>query len=103
MAAYAASVTSEMKRAERITQNLGIFVGTVDISNYNSTLVEIEDITGKFKEVLAVFCSDVESAVNRGFWIAASGAIKLVVASTGSELADDQDAGEVDFVAIGFI
>ena len=46
--AYTATVTSPMKQAERISRNLGVFVGKCDVTSYNSTLAEITDITKHF-------------------------------------------------------
>ena len=48
MAAYAATVTSKMKDAERISRSLGVYAGTVNISNYNAALVEITGISRYF-------------------------------------------------------
>lgn len=49
MAAYASSVTLSTPKAERISRNLGILVGRIDITNYNSTTTEETTITRQFK------------------------------------------------------
>jgi len=54
MAEYSASTTDDLPRTERISENLGIMTGEVDIDNYNTTLAEITSITSKFESVLAV-------------------------------------------------
>ena len=46
--AYVHTVTSPMKHAERISQNLGIYAGKVDVASYHATLVEISGITKHF-------------------------------------------------------
>ena len=59
MAAYAATVTSDLKRAVKIDQvtGIGMFVGKCDITNYNSTRVEITGITGKLRSLIEVLCT----------------------------------------------
>lgn len=47
--AYTATVTSKMKKPERISRSLGVFAGTVNISSYNTTLVAITGITKYFR------------------------------------------------------
>ena len=61
MAAYAETVTALMKRAVKVDQVIGIgmFMGRCDVTNYNSTLVEITDITGKFGTLMEVICSSI--------------------------------------------
>lgn len=49
MAAYASSVTVQTNGAERISRNLGIIIGKIDITNYNSTTTEETNITRYFK------------------------------------------------------
>lgn len=48
MAAYAATVTLDHRRPYKIGNDLRLIRGTVDITNYNTTLAEITDITKKF-------------------------------------------------------
>ena len=105
MAVYAATVSSKMRHATKLLQGgrMAIFAGTVTISNYNQTLVEITAITKKFKSVVAVI-SGASSAGNPMTWVNASGAFKAYVSSTGAEVANDvATVGTVNFVAIGMI
>ncbi len=51
MAVYTASVTSPMKHAERLSRSLGIFVGKVNVTGYNASLVEITGITRYFVDI----------------------------------------------------
>jgi hypothetical protein len=80
MAAYAATVTSPMKDAERISRSLGIYSGTVNISNYNAALVEITGITRYFKTGTGTIVSVVANGPTaNGYdlaWNYASGAFK---------------------------
>ena len=116
MAAYASTVTSTMKRAVKIDQVLGIglFVGEVNITNYNPTLAEITGISKKFKSVLAVVCA----CSDLGYlfeWVDASKSLKVFAPSqikvrTGSTavadattgaLLEDSAAAEGTFRAMG--
>jgi len=111
MAAYAASVVKDTPRVERISRNLGILHGEVNITNYNSTLVEIEDITDYFVRVLTV----VAGISDEGYlfeWVDASGAFKAYMANYDQttaadgpliEASDDTDVGAAHFIAIGQI
>ena len=49
MAAFASAVTITSQGCERISRNLGILTGKIDITNYNTTPTEITDITRYFK------------------------------------------------------
>ena len=106
MAAYAATVTSLMKRAVKVDQitGIGMFAGRCDITNYNSTLAAITAIRDKFKSgtVISVVGGTAEGA-DLVEWVDASNAFKAYVASTGTEVADDVDVGEFDFVAYGLV
>ena len=59
MAAYAATVTSTMKRAVKVDQitGFGMFMGRCDVTNYNQTLAEITDISKKFGTLMEVVVS----------------------------------------------
>ncbi len=56
MAAYAATVASDLRKGLKVDHNVGVgmYYGTVDITNYNTTLVALTDITGKFKQIHSV-------------------------------------------------
>lgn len=49
MADYAASVTSPLGSAERVSRNIGIYTGKFNLSNYNVTLIKQTSITKWFK------------------------------------------------------
>lgn len=108
MAAYAAAVTSKMKRAVKVDQvtGVGMFADRVDITNYNSTLVEITDISKKFKSLISVVAGPAEGG-DWLEWVHASNSFKAYVsnATTGvtEEVANDVDVGEADFIAYGLI
>lgn len=48
MAAYASTTTIDTAKAERISSNLWMLTGICDVTNYNTTLVEIKGITRYF-------------------------------------------------------
>ena len=117
MAAYASAVTSAMRKAEKIGNNLGIFVGKLDVTNYNQTTVEETDITKHFlpsgvsgyaKGILAcLFISSENGYVlgfdkNTGKIKAYYGDYDAVADGALIEVASDTDLGTFDFVAIGF-
>jgi len=118
MAVYAATVTSTMKRAVKIDNvvGIGIFAGECNVTNYNTTLAEITDISKKFKTILTV----VAGVSDNGHlleWVDASKAFKAVtptnvsdqtptadiVAAGAAEAATDVDVGSAHFIAIGLI
>lgn len=108
MTAYTATVTSKMKRAAKIDAitGFGMFVGRVNLTNYNTTLAELSEITGKFRDVLVVIAGTAEGG-DWLEWIDASGSFKAHVSDsvTGitEEVTTDVDVGEFDFIAIGII
>lgn len=118
MAAYASTVTAVMKRAVKIDSVLGIgmFVGECNITNYNTTLAEITDISKKFKSVLAVVAA-VSDNGHLFEWIDATKSFKVVtptnasdqtptadIAAAGAaEAATDVDVGSAHFIAYGLI
>lgn len=59
MAAYAATVSVDLPRTERLDRELAIITGTCDITNYNQTGAEITDITKYFTSVVRVICDGV--------------------------------------------
>ena len=152
--AYEATVTSLMSKVEKISQSLGVFCGKVDVTTYDSTLVEITGITKYFIDashtgepakyphgVLAVVPNGLSDNGHLFEWNATSGAFNVykpttlrmdntigassdemhvdVAGGTASEIhttsatgniyavateaADNCDAGEVTFTAIGFV
>ena len=108
MAAYAASVTSLMRRAVKVdaVNGIGVYAGRVDLTNYNTTLAEITDITRKFRDIIAVIGGTAEGG-NWVEWVPASKSFKAYVSNATSgvteEVATDVDVGEFDFIAIGTV
>ncbi len=118
MAAYAAAVTSLLQKPARMGDvvGVGVWAGKCDITNYNTTLVEITGITGKFQNMISV----VGGVSDNGYmvvWVAASLSFKAyyptiasdqtptadIVAAAGSEVVNDVDVGVVEFVAVGLV
>lgn len=107
MAAYAATVTSLLrtsKKADAIT-GVHVFVGEVDITNYNQTLAAIPAISGKFRSVIAV----VAGVTSAGYileWIKASNSFKAYTTPASGalvQLATDVNAGKAQFIAVGLV
>lgn len=48
--AFSVTVSSPMKKADRISRNLGVYAGKITISSYATTLVECTAITKFFKD-----------------------------------------------------
>lgn len=110
MAAYAYSVTSDMRKVAKLGDVVGyaMYAGQVNITNYNATTKpEITEISDKFKSVIAVTfaCSDSGQvfrwdAVNNTIECFASGGTAGVPLA---EEATDTDCGEASFIAMGLI
>lgn len=121
MAAYAHTVTSGMRKPEKIAPGLGVYHGSVDITNYNTTLAEVVGITGKFRSAPVVICEGVSDAGYLIQWDPVGKSFKAYYSTTahqhtetgattaantaaaGSEVANDVDVGAISFVAFGFI
>ncbi len=150
---YLANITSPMGSAERISRNIGVYAGKIDLTSYNTTLIEITGITKYFKTggvagftqgIVAVVCDPVSENGYAVQWDYGTGAFKAYVSSgvaipvdsnvgagatllfesgggagvihatsaVGTitvantvqvEAANDDDVGNIGFVAIGFI
>ncbi len=106
MAAYAAAVTSVMKRAVKIdaVQGIYMYAGQCDVTNYNTTLAEITGITGQFKSIIAVVAEGVAENGWVPHWVTATGSFKCFeVGADGPmlEATNDDDVGTFEFVAYG--
>ncbi len=109
MAAYAAAVTSVMKRAVKLDAIEGIYMyaGQCDVTNYNTSLVEITGITGKFGSIIAVIAQGSSDTGWVPQWVTASGAFKMWEGNyDGSDgplqqASNDDDTGAFEFIAIG--
>ena len=113
MAAYAATVTSLMKRAVKVDQvtGIGVFAGRCDVTNYNTTLGAIAAIRDKFRTsgVISVVAGTSDQG-NIFEWVNASSSFKVyrfdydaVGDGSAIEHLTDQDAGSVDFMAYGLV
>lgn len=108
MAAYAATVTSPLRRASKVSGpgggpgNAVWMFGDINITNYNSTLVEITDITKHFQGTLIVLAASAEGAYSP-VWIPASNSFKLYDIGDAGETSDDTDAGLFHWVAMGLL
>ena len=117
MAAYAATVTSTMRKPTRIAAAMAIYHGQVNLTNYNTTAAEITGITGKFRADPIVLMSGVSESGYVCHWDPTDKSIKAfyptiasdqtptadIIAAPGTEVANDVDVGLVYFVAFGFV
>lgn len=77
MAAYAAAVTLPDLVAKKVASTgLGILRGSVNVTNYNQTLAEITDITGRFRSAPTVILENVSSNGYLVRWDTAAKSIK---------------------------
>lgn len=118
MAAYASTVTRTTPNVQRISRDLGILTGTIDITNYNATTTEETGITRYFKPsgqsglekgILYLSTTSSEKGIVLGF-NKTTGKFKAYYADYDAvadgaliEVATDVDCGTFDFVAIGFL
>ena len=106
MAAYAATVTSLMKRAVKVDNvtGIGVFAGKCDITNYNAVGVAITAIRDKFRTAGVI--SVIGGTAQGGDWVEwedGTNSFKAYVSTTGVEVADNIDVGEFDFIAYGMV
>lgn len=103
MADYASTVTLDLPKAQRISRELGILTGEINITNYNSTQSAETDISGKFKSLLVVMVTSTEN----GYVCSVDSSCKFTVYEAGAdgaeldECANDTDCGTFAFIAIG--
>jgi hypothetical protein len=109
MAAYAATVSSLLRRSVKVDAVNGVYMysGTVNVTNYNSTLVALTGISGQFRSIISV----VAGVTDSGYlleWVAASNSFKAYyfdydAGADGAaiEVADDTDVGQAYFTAFG--
>ena len=104
MAAYAYTATMSLKSPKALLGFPGLkaIMGSVDITNYNSTTpVEVTEISQAFKGPYVVIPVATEFPARNASWDYTAKSFILTVGSTGSELATDQDGGVVHFIALG--
>lgn len=86
MAAYAATVTLKPTgRPFKVGNSLEMIKGTVDITNYNTTLAEITAITDLFRDVPIVVPGAITDNGYLITWIAASKAFKAWYPTNSSD------------------
>lgn len=104
MAAYAATVTPATPYVMKFLElmGLGILIGKINITNYNSALVEVAGITGRFRGPVTVVCSGVSNGAVKQLvrWDETGKAFRCYVPTTGAETANDVNVGEVHFIAV---
>ncbi len=76
MGAYAQTTTIDYRKARKIGIGIGILVGQVDVTNYNSTLAEITEITGRFKDDPRVIMDGLSDNGYIGLWDNTEKAVK---------------------------
>ena len=110
MAAYAATVTLDWPRAERVGNSaLGLIAGVCTLSNYNATKAEITTITKHFRTggKLRPIADGISTNGYAIRWITASkafGAYRVdQVDDPLEEAPDDTDIGSFGFVVVGQI
>lgn len=108
MAAYAATVTSTLRKPIKIGSSMGIYHGQVNLTNYNSTLAEITDITGKFQSDPVVLIDGISESGFGCHWDPTAKSIKAfnfdqnnAADGPAIQVANDTDVGLVYFTAFG--
>lgn len=111
MAAYAATVSIDQRRPAPLTlERDAIVTGTIDVTNYNTTLAELTTITGFFRSLKRVVITGVSDNGYAGRWDATAKAVKCYYADydAGADGAliqgvNDLDCGVFEFIAYGVI
>lgn len=108
--AYTAAVTTPLKQAERISRSFGMYAGKCNISEYNTTLLEITGITRYFKTggvsgftggIVAVVADQVSENGYLVQWDYATGAFKayrpsnIVATTLGVAVNSDVSSGTI--------
>ena len=106
MPAYASTTTSLTPVSKKLAATgLAIFVGTINVTNYNTVLAEITAITGKFRSAPNVVITGQTSLGYGATWDRTAKSVKCwkttTVGLANIELANDVNAGIVEFIAVG--
>ena len=107
--AYVQTTTVDFKGdAERISQNFGIVTGKTDITTYNTTGVEITEITSLFKNAPRVIADGFSDNLYGIRWDTTDKCFHAFSTGTSAdgpfnEEADGTDVGEVNWIAMGDI
>ncbi len=105
----AAGTLVKQDRTERVQSNtgVGVFQGSMDVTNYNSALLALTFVTGRFQSTLAVLPELVTDEGYTPQWVGASNSFKLWKATgnaaAATELGEDVDAGGFNFLGIGLV
>jgi len=97
--AYVYAAALDLQQPERIGL-LKVLIGTINVTSYHATNVEITEITGAFRGPFRVVFGT--SDLGREFeWTGTS--IKSWEGASGAhaESTDDEDSGLAEFIAIG--
>lgn len=110
MAVYAATATLDRPTAEKLGPRVGWLSGTVDITNYNTTLGQVTAITGAFLTTPRVVCDGLSDNGYIVQWNNTNGSFKcfyttddINTAGSALEVQEDVDVGVVNFHAIGLV
>lgn len=104
MAAYAHTHSSFMRKAIPIGDGIGVFVGQVNLTNYNAVNVAVTAISGKFKSVKRVVTMSETSNGYRVSWTGTSfKAWRSLTAAADTEAPDDTNIGTFDYIAFGLV
>ncbi len=110
MAAYASTVSSSLRKPIKVGSHMLVYHGTINITNYNQTVAEISDITGKFRTDPVVIISGISESGFGCHWDPTDKGVKCfnfdqnnATDGPAIELANDTDVGLVDFIAFGFV
>lgn len=105
MAAFAYTHTSKLRKAINLGDGIGVFYGSVTISNYNSTNAAIAEITGKFKSLHRVVATSESSNGYRASWNGTSSfkCWRSLTAAADAQAPDDTNIGSFDYVAFGLV
>lgn len=86
MAAYAQTTVIDLRTSERLhLSRLAILYGTIDVTNYNTTLAEITGITSRFRGTPRVMLGGISTLGFMGTWIAASKSVKCFYPSVAHQ------------------
>ena len=108
------SIEKQILRQERLSRNLHVLSGEIDISSYSRTYAEVEEVTSEFKDPPTVVCETLSSKGYRVKWDSAAKCFKAyylsgtadahdhlcgypIFSSNGLIVMHDEDAGEHEY------
>ena len=104
--AYASTVSLDIDHAERISQNLGILTGSIDVTSAHSSPSSETDISDKFSQLLTVSLTSSEKGYVGKVDVSDCKFYFYEAGADGDALdavADDTDVGTFEFIAIGLL